>query len=105
MVRGGLLMVLLVGLMGIAGCAGQQLAPGISRVRGRVKTVSLDTGAVVVKPPQGTRVTVFVESETEIKGFASFDDVEKETPVELLFRQNGGRNHAVSLKRLPEGGC
>ncbi len=108
-----LALMLVYVLLLAAGCVSSQssaeadaalAAQGILTVKGKVKEVSLEDGIITVRPKKGGKVTVGFNAETVFKGVASAGEIEKDQPVKILYKEEGGKKMAVSVEKLL-GGC
>ena len=73
-------------------------------VKGKVQTISLQEGIMVVSPPKGSRVTLKFTPQTEVKG-GSLNEIKRFEPVRVIYAVEGGENSAVSIEILPQGSC
>ncbi len=104
--------LLLILALFIAGCAGiekHDSQAGISEadlvVRGKVRKIFLETGTLIVKPFRGNLLTLSVDEQTELKGYSSLTHIERNNRVQITYRQEGQSNYAVTIEKLPAGGC
>ncbi|MCB2180895.1 MAG: hypothetical protein KQH63_02580 [Desulfobulbaceae bacterium] len=98
-------------LLMFAGCADKKggtpemLEPGMYFVKGKIKKVSLEKGKITIKPPKGDRVKLFINENTELKDYSSVESIQKDQPVEAVYKEAEGKNIAISIKQLPQGSC
>lgn len=74
-------------------------------VRGKVRKIFADTGTLIVKPFRGDLLTLTITGQTELKGYASVEHIEKNNRVQVTYRQDESRNNALLIEKLPAGGC
>lgn len=104
----GLMVILIVMIPFIlGGCAGKtvKLEPGMHLIKGKLKKVDPAEYTITIKPPKGERVKLTLTGETELISYDSMTEMSKDQPVEAVFREDGEKNLAVSVKRLPQGSC
>lgn len=104
----GLMVIFIVMIpLVLGGCAGKtmKLEPGMQLIKGKLKKVDQAEKTITIKPPRGERVKLTLNEETELIIYDSMTDMSKDQPVEAVFREDGEKNLAVSVKRLPQGSC
>ena len=75
-------------------------------VKGRVMKHEVVTGSLLLKTPEGDEVTVTITDTTEEKDFDSKGGkIQGGTSVEVIYLQNDPAKPAVSVRKLPKGGC
>lgn len=99
------MVVFLAALFMLGGCAGKQLAPGTLIVKGKVKQINLEQSAILVAPPKGERVQVFIHENTQLNGYDSIKSIKKNDPVEVLYKEDENKNNAISIRPIPLGSC
>lgn len=91
------------------GCSPSRQAPMFDTdtqiVKGRVQGISADKETLVIKPRQGETVTVKFSGETALESLSSTDEIEKQQPLEVVYKTAGDGNMALLIRRLPEGEC
>jgi len=80
---------------------------GTVLIRGKVKkvTTSGDTTTIKIKPPKGEIVSITAGSEAECKKSCPLDGLEKDQPVEIIYRPVAGAKVAVSIRNIAQGSC
>lgn len=89
----------------LGGCAGKQLAPGTFIVKGKVKQINSEQNIILIAPPKGERVEVFIHDNTQLKEYGSIKSIKKDDPVEVLYKQDVNKNNAISIKPISLGSC
>lgn len=104
--------LLLILALFISACAGIEKhdgQAGVSEanliVRGKVRKIFPETGTLIIKPFRGNLLTLSINEQTELKGYSSLELIEKNNRVQVTYRQNGQSNYAVTVEKLPAGGC
>ena len=100
-------------LLLFTGCGGTKTGPTTLAdgqkgmvVKGRVMKHEVVTGSLLLKTPKGEEVTVTITDTTEEKDFDSKGErIQGGTSVEVIYLQNDPAKSAVSVRKLPKGGC
>lgn len=73
--------------------------------KGKVKRISLEKKTIYLKPIKGKAIRFIFHEKTTLKGFDSFEEIEKTQPVEVWYTIEGETNTVIKIKKLPKVGC
>lgn len=74
-------------------------------IKGKVKSVSLETKTILIKPKKGATLNIFFNEQTTLIAFDSFDDIKEKQSVTIWYTVEGENNIAVKIEKAPETGC
>lgn len=95
----------------LAGCSGKAnivtLADGqqATKVKGKVVSIAVETGVLVLKTGKGGEARVTFTDSTVKMNFGSMGEIEKGKPLEVVYLLNNPANPAVSIKKLQAASC
>ena len=103
----GIFVVLLV----FVGCSAKSNIVTLSngqqamKVKGKVISIEVATGTLVLKPGKGEELMVSFADSTVKMNFGSMGEIKKGKPLEIVYLLNNPANKAVSIKKLQEASC
>jgi len=74
-------------------------------IKGKVKSVSLETKTILIKPKKGATLNISFNEQTTLIAFDSFDDIKEKQSVTVWYTVEGENNIAVKIEKAPETGC
>ena len=74
-------------------------------IKGKVKSVSLETKAMLIKPKKGATLHITFNEQTTLIAFDSFDDIKEKQSVTIWYTVEGENNIAVKIEKAPDTGC
>ena len=74
-------------------------------VEGKVRSISLESNTVTVKPNKSKKIKIVLDSATTFKGASSLKDIEKANRVKVWYVLDGENKRALKIEKLPELGC
>jgi hypothetical protein len=74
-------------------------------IKGMVNSVSLQNQTVSIQQNKGIRIIIFVNKETEFKGFGKIEELQNRQEVKVWYRPSQAGNIGLKIIRLPELGC
>lgn len=73
-------------------------------VQGKVQSISLEEGIMVLSLPQGDRLTLKITGQTLVDG-GTLKDITRFHPVKARYTGESGHNYVLFLEILPQGSC